>query len=280
MRKVFLLFFLSQIALALPMSNPADPLLFSNGLIPGDARNVFCWDDAFSFRFGFYGDYVYDRNYNIKESVFSYDRSFRSSFMTSAASLTANVWKKIEMEAILGATNMSFMINGGALSSDTTLISLELSPSFSWGLVGRGILWECCNLVVGSEIQYQRSRPTVRRFIRHASSDVMHFRLGDRAVFEDWQAAIGVTYRVRSHGIDCAPYVGFTLAGGNLDFGDDAEVTFQGTNVLYTFKAMRPNNLTGFSVGITMVVMEQVSLNVESRSGDQKALCVNGQIRF
>src|ERR1700722_316394 len=126
-------------AYALPVGNPSDASLLCDGLIweghCGDPCDpCLTWCDAFSFRLGFYGDYVFNRHLKVNHNDGNNNIEHTKIF-TNAAFLAANFWDRFDVFATLGATNIGIDTNLSAFDFITgPRIEVETNTHFSWSV--------------------------------------------------------------------------------------------------------------------------------------------------
>lgn len=261
MKKLFFaisLFFLSKLS-ALPLGNPADPSLLTDGIIyMGGEKFGFCHED-FSFRAGFYGDYVYNRH--AKVEFLGRDREFgRFQIFTNAGYFVFNIWNKLDLFATLGASNISVQLNGGIFGpSPGRQISSESSTCFSWSVGSRLALYEICSTVLGVEAQYFDMRPHIYRSTIGSLTSVYDVT---NTHYKEWQFGAGIAHKIDHF----APYIGAKWS--NVHFFDSIP------------GPIRNKKKFGYAIGVSIIACLKASLGVEVRLADEKALFVNGQIRF
>jgi len=258
---------------ALPVGNPSDASLLSDGFVQegfcGDPCDpCLSWCDAWSFRVGFYGDYVFNRHLETDA-----DRHIeRFNLNTNAGLLVLNVWDRVDVFATLGASNFALSTNASAFNPALAgvVVDLESETEFSWSVGGRATLWEFGCTSLGIEGQYFAFRPDVTRvtiedtFSNYPDSDTS---------YREWQVGLGISHRINI----LVPYVAVKWSHQNLSF-KGATVTVGGTPVPL-------NNLTndkcwGYAVGVSLVDCEKMSVTAEARFADEKAFHVNAQLRF
>jgi major outer membrane protein len=271
----------SGAAYALPVGNPSDASLLCDGLIweghcgdPCDPSLTWC--DAFSLRVGFYGDYVFNRH--LKDDTNELDKKIeRTEIYTNAAFLAANFWDRFDIFSALGASNISINTNASVFNNafNGTRFELETDSRFSWSLGGRGTIWECGCTSLGAEVQYFFTQPKVRRLSIAAIDSIYPSHID--AKYREWQIGAGLSHRINIF----VPYIAVKWSHAKLDF-DNAVFSFVNPATIGGVELVDLDNRRGwgFAVGVSLVDCEKTSLTVEGRFGDEKALYVNGQIRF
>jgi len=267
---------------ALPVGNPSDASLLCDGLLwEGHCGNpcdpCLGWSDAFSIRFGFYGDYVFNRH--LRNDNKSYRKQIEhSQLFTNAGLITANFWDRLDIFTALGATNLFIDTNASAYA-DTAFtgarVVIDTETDFSWSLGARGTIWECGCTTLGAEFQYFETKPHVSR-VTIASTDSIYPSNVD-AKYREWQFGVGLAHRINIF----VPYVAVKWSRVRLNF-DRATFPFTtpidaGTAILYKEENKKD---WGYAVGVSLVDCEKASLTIEGRFAGEKALYVNGQVRF
>jgi len=266
-----LTFLISGSAFALPIGNPWEASIMCDGI---------CWEgncgdycdpclslcDAWSFRFGFYGDYVFNHDMNCdtcegKPTIHDVE------FYTNAGYLAFNLWDRVDLFATLGATRIYIETNLGFIRpGDNARDFLETDTSFSWSVGGRGTIWECGCLGVGIEGQYFRSKPDIN-FVREENNSSVYMN-GEKLKYHEWQVGLGAAYRINIAYCSTAliPYIGIKWNRAWLEDIDQDD-----------FKS---NRYFGYAIGATLLGCNKGSITVEGRFLNEKAVYVNGQVRF
>lgn len=218
---------------ALPVGNPSDASLLADGFVWQRACPDFCdpcttWCDWFSFRLGFYGDYVFNRHLEVRES--GRDAIIEDcEIFTNAAYLIVNIYERADIFCTLGVSNLFIDTNVDAFSTFAGLPelsrgTLDSVSAFSWSLGARVTLWECGCTSVGAEGQYFQTNPDLRRvsFLFTNDSGIISI-YNDRffqAKYQEWQAGVGISHRFHF----LCPYLAVKWSGARVSF-DDATFT-------------------------------------------------------
>lgn len=263
-------------AFALPVGNPSDASLLCDGLIweghCGDPCDpCLSWCDAWSFRVGFYGDYVFNRHLEVDNDAIDNPDIEHAEIYTNAGYFAFNMYDRFDVFATLGATNLRLETNASAFRGTTnSRFVLETETAFSWSIGARATIWECGCTSLGAEGQYFRTCPDIRYVdVGYTSGNYPDGILDAR--YWEWQVGLGVAHRINMF----VPYVAVKYSRGHLDL-DTASLTSP-TATLYNSDTKKH---WGYAVGVSLVDCEKASLTVEGRFADEKALHVNGQIRF
>ena len=295
MKKLFLTaltILTSGAAFALPVGNPADASLLCDGICWEGHCGDMCdpcltWCDAFSVRFGFYGDYVFNRNLELDGHG---DRDVqKTSLTTNAAYFAGNFYDRLDVFVTLGTTSLSLEGNTAIWATQGTAVAnnqvapdvfnIDTESAFSWSAGLRGTLWECGCTTVGAEFQYMQTNPN----LNSGWTAIQYDNPNDiSARYKEWQFGLGISYRINF----LVPYAAVKVAGAKYDLGNVANPfvslnsagTANATNtVLFDLKS---GNTWGYAFGVTLIDCEKMSLTGEARFGDERAFHFNGQIRF
>lgn len=276
-----LVFLTSGAAYALPVGNPSDASLLCDGLfIEGHCGDpcdpCLSWLDAFSVRIGFYGDYVFNRHMEVDDNARDCDVE-DTKINTNAGFLAVNFWDRFDIFATLGATNIFVETNERAFGlANSGRFEIETETHFSWSLGIRGTIWECGCTTLGGEAQYFYTNPDITRLTQEDTFSV--YPSGFSAKYREWQIGLGIAHRINM----LVPYAAVKLSHSQFRL-DDTVVSgfFNGTVpasvILYDLESKKR---WGFAIGVSFVDCEKASLTVEGRWGDEKAVHINGQIRF
>ncbi|MFC2049139.1 hypothetical protein ACFLR2_00485 [Chlamydiota bacterium] len=271
-------------AYALPVGNPWDASLLSNGVFCA-GRDPNCCDpcsslwEAVSVRIGFYGDYVFDHH----TRVHNRNRSgtiHSTKLFTNAGCITLNFLERLDLFSTLGTSELKFetraSVLGGVGAND--IVRFETSTHFSWSVGARGTLWQCGCFGIGAEAQYFQTQPRLN-FIAGEADNAFYFPNGDHAKYQEWQVGLGASYRVNIGWCSTAlvPYAAVKWDRVHVDFNNRvATATFD----TYTLFNLRNRPEWGYAIGITLVGCNKASVTVEGRFADENAVHVNTQFRF
>lgn len=263
MKKTVLLFFVIPVAgWSLPIGNPADPSLYPKGLWTHSSD---CckpsWGDV-SLRAGYYGDFVFNRHVTRTNHQGVIEQLQMN---TNAGLLTVNFGQRIDVFGTLGATHVEAVTH--SVHGDYRA-ELEYDTNFSWSVGSRAVLWKWGKATLGAEGQYFAYRPRIMRYTKIGIDSVYPDNYA-HARFYEWQAGLGLSYCICSF----VPYIAIDWSYINVN--DENTVLFG--SVLSNFKSQK--NI-GYAVGVTLVDDDRATLSIEGRWADEKACCVNGQLRF
>ncbi len=267
-------------AYALPVGNPADASLLTDGLVwegfCGDpCDSCLNWCDTFSVRAGFYGDYVFNRHLHVETGHDDEGNNIEhSKLSTNAGYLALNIWDRFDIFTALGTSNFCMDTNARTLGGPSgERFALESNSSFSWSVGGRATLWECACTTLGLEGQYFRFNPEVKRATLAATNSIYpdestHFR------YHEWQVGLGLAHRINIF----VPYVAVKWSQARVNF-HDTTLAFT-ADVRDTLNKLENRKDWGVATGVSLIDCEKASLTVEGRWIDEKALYISGQIRF
>lgn len=245
--------------LALPIGNPAEPALFTEGCL----FNNCCWSECFSFRIGYYGDFVYNRHLT-RSSATSHGQFDNSTLNTNAGLLALNFWKRVDIFATLGAST-------GSVSSRSNFIGFGrfdavYGSNFSWSVGGRAVLWQCGCTFLGVEGQYFSTHMPLSRFVTLGAGSAYP---NSTTFYSEWQVGGAIAHRINM----LVPYIGVKYS---RSFLDNRGIVVLGSTL--------PNNKSrkhwGYAVGVTLVDRAIATVTAEGRFADEKAFHINAQVRF
>ena len=250
---------------ALPVGNPSEASLFSQ---ESSARS-----DRIRFGFGFYGDYVFNRNLETKTGK----KIDYSQISTNAGYLVVNFWETVDLFAALGATQFAFNTSLAPFNSTNRSPRFDFTSltTFSWSLGARATLWQYKRLALGLEGQYFSANPSPKvLFIRTNVDDYPDS--SRKRTYSEWQIGTGISYRYNPYFV---PYVAVKYSRAFWNFDNQ---TFLVTGTQATLPSFRNSKNWGYAVGATLapILAKKFALTVEGRFADETAVYVNGQIRF
>lgn len=282
--KKFILFCLSLLLIpaleALPLGNPADPLLYPFGIIMGCEDPCAC-GPIWHIRAGYYGDFVYDRKLSVNRPAFRRGVIRKTTLRTNAAHLTLNFYDTVDLYATLGQTQLSLYANEqsfGALAPFQGILSTN--THFSWSIGARAVLltWRC--FTIGLEGQYFQTCTRLNDYFDSNGGTLSYFNENNQRTYTDWQLGGGLAYTIQnwSPSLGLTPYIGIRGGRAKFDTNDFTFVNRSGTTI--TFRDMSSHLLWGYAAGATLNFCDCIGFTVEGRWGNEKALHVNGQITF
>lgn len=293
MKKLFAIFAALSIysmTYALPVYNPEEPALI---------RNLFiCCETNWGFELGYRGDFVFDRQLQIKTKINIGDllkkvNDYRRS--TNAAQVTLNLWDWLDVYGWVGGAQTSFeaqvqyaslTIIPGALTLSN--FSGQTKEEFAYGCGVRGILWKCGLTAIGIDLQYAHARARFENLNINGipvEDVLLHFNTSSPVTpgqfslrTQEYQAAIGI-----SHRIGCLiPYA--TLKMSRVKGGFNGPLFTQNpvqTGVNYSPRLrLRSQRFVGFALGATFIDDERFQVTAEARFIDEKAMTIAGGFRF
>lgn len=273
-------FLINSLAIALPVGNPSEASLVTDGFLweghysnPCDPCSSWC--DAWSIRTGFYGDYVFNRHMELEGKGNPKVENYQ--VFSNSAIIVVNFWDRVDLFTTLGATHIFMSSNPSSFDPDATgtaqPFEIEGSTDFSWSVGIRSTIWECGCTSLGGEAQYFATK-----------SQITRMSAGDDAVYPDdqlnlkqydWQIGLGVAHRINM----LIPYAAVKWAHARTNF-DDIKNIRVGTVDIVELKQLEQSKKWGYALGVSFVDCEKACITVEGRFADEKAVHVNGQIRF
>lgn len=273
---------------ALPLMNPSEASLLCDGVFWEGHCGDLCdpcltWCDAFSVRFGFYGDYEFNRYMIVDGSNSSRAAVDVTSIYTNAAYFAANFWDRFDLFWTLGTSNFSLdadasVFNGTGATGNTpgtSRISLIGDEDFSWSIGARGTIWECGCTSFGIEFQWFQFRQKIKSLIQDATTTASPTKTSTVLTYQDWQIGLGVSHRINL----LVPYIGLTFGTAQAKFGDTL-LRASSNGDLFRLNSLKSDKVVGFAVGTSLVDCEKMSLTAEVDLARETAAFVNGQFRF
>ena len=146
-----------------------------------------------------------------------------------------------------------------------------------WSLGGRATLFQYQCLTLGLEGQYFATYPNVQRlYIAAGASSYPGDQL--KTHYNEWQLATGLSYR---YNFFFVPYVAVKYARSFWKLNDGNLFIIESNNNSFLYN-LRGRKHWGYAIGLTLcpMVSQKIAVTVEGRFPDEKALYVNGQMRF
>ena len=288
MQNLFLalvMFMIPTSLLALPLGNPGEASLHTNGVFWD--KNVWCdcepspsFFDAFNIRLGYYGDFVFDRHLKVDRKN-NRSQIHKTEINTNAVYLALGICNSFDLFGTIGASKIDISTPSSALGFqpigllNNPFVDIDTETTLSWsaGLRGTLLRWGC--LALGLEIQYFRTKPHLNS-INAPDFDTFYFVNEERPLYHEWQVGFGASYRINIADRSSAlvPYAG--IKWSHCRFTSDNEQT----PLLITLYDLENNRDWGYACGLTLLGYNKSSITVEARYRNEKALYVNGQFRF
>ncbi|MFN0064924.1 MAG: hypothetical protein ACKVOH_01670 [Chlamydiales bacterium] len=276
---------------ALPVGNPAEPALYTDGIF-WEGATACCdpcdpcasWCDWFSWRLGFYGDYVFNRHLETKATGAFAGEVERTTISTNAGLITVGICDTVDLFATVGVSNLQLITN------DKIFLVFDdfgkngdilFSPKFSWSVGARWAIISCGNFALGLEGQYFQFSPNMDRWLTQANDDqsFTYFNTNRGATYSEWQAGLGASYVIETcGGVNVVPYAAFQAAGAKLKW-NTTHITINGIDD-YNMRQLKESKTWGWALGSTIMFNDAFGLGVEGRWANEKAVYVNGQVRF
>lgn len=296
MKKFFIAIFcmLAQLPLqALPVTNPIESALYPEGLWiknrcdPEDLWYVgdcFDWCHTFSVRFGYWGNFVFNRNLQIQGEGFNGQGKViqETNIHTNAGILVFNFCEMVDLFATLGKSRMRLYTSerswNPAAGAEGTLLT---DSHISWSVGGKVAVfhWNCLDF--GFEGQYFQASPNFTQYISSFVGNYVAFDTNNDFKYREWQlgAVMAYTWLTRCPDIAVSPYVAakwahFQMTTHNFRF------IAQPSGFLFTIFDLKSHKSWGFAIGTTLVLYDVAGITVEGRFGDERAFHVNAQFCF
>ncbi|MFN0064925.1 MAG: hypothetical protein ACKVOH_01675 [Chlamydiales bacterium] len=268
---------------ALPVQNLADASLYSNGFWWGDNGCDPCdpcgsWCDAFSLRLGFYGDYVFNRHLETTVNGRRAGDIQTSTIMTNAGMAVINICDYIDLFGTVGVSNFWIKTPSQVFGFSNVQSELDFAPAMSYSGGLRATAWRCDCFVIGAEAQYFYSGPKLNYYLPYDTGVLTYFNSDTKMSYQEWQVAIGASYIFRNcANFEFVPYGAVQVSGGKWNFSDFSYVV---NEVTHQIPNLRPKKIVGFTFGMSAVLCDMIGMTVEGRWANEKAVHVNGQVRF
>jgi hypothetical protein len=270
-------FLATQTLSALPLMNPWDASLYTNGIFSKPVDKCKPWYLQFRARAGFYEDYVRDRKLKVDETHRK-KVVHQTLLRTDAAFIALNHSELFDLFATLGRTRIEVIATRSvwAISPESNQFTfLPEDPAFVWSVGGRLSLLEYRCLCLGIEGQYFTTNPNINSFrVEGMTIEVPkgHFN------YKEWQVGLGAAYKMQ---VFCptssvVPYVGLKWS--------DVRTTTHHLNDLPSgadeFFDLKNQRHFGYAVGFSFVWKALASVTLEARFLDERAYHLNAQIAF
>jgi major outer membrane protein len=272
-------FLFASTASALPVGNPSEINLFNSGASRCDGcTSIFCFSDNYNclnFAVGFYGDYVFNRH---MKTVTHKDVDTTRLF-TNAGYLAVSLFDRMEFFTALGVTRLSLNTSLGAFNQidPHPLFEVESQTAFSYNLGAHLLLLRYQCLTCGLEGQYFSTEPNIKRL--YIAAGAVSYP-GDQLItrYHEWQLAATVAYHYNDFFV---PYAGLKYASSFWKLNNGRRFIIESNTNTFLHNLKNEKNV-GYAIGLTLCPLgpKKIAATVEARFSDEKALYVNGQMRF
>lgn len=261
MKKATLLFFLCFITRIYS-------LYYGSPNLPDTAvEGFFIPKDFFlGVKVGFQADYVFDKSLKVASSKSARKIDDFNYYMQQGV-LTLNFVDRFEVFGSLGSIRFHIEPRNTSVIRQT----YETNNTFTWGLGGRGILFEFSKAVLGVDFKYQASSP---HFDLMAQNGVPIESVGDAVLrYREWQIGLGLSYTVDIF----TPYIGaiYTQSTGQYKYLPH--------NLLPNHKrhfSVNSRKKFGMAVGTTISTGKIFELDLEARMINETAVSAAANVRF
>lgn len=270
---------------ALPVNNPYDPAMFSEGLIESCCPLLSC--DYFNVRIGYCQDEVWNRH--MQSTIKHNHANIKSTEISTSSGLIAlNFLGWCNLFANLGASSFEvttpdltfFNSEGG-----NPLVTVTTETHFSYTLGAQFLIWNRGPFFFGCEGKYFFSNPRITMinepfaswFVTYPEPDV-HLK------YKEWQIDFALGCRVPfACYFDAIPYAAFYAAHATIDMGNTTEqiTAFIPLEIhTITLPNLRTRRNWGYALGIDLVAAQLCSLGIEARFIGERAFSFKAQTRF
>lgn len=292
---------------ALPTFNPMGPALLKEGFFfdCGEERDCcqpvpemdWCdftnWCDKdlaemFGIRLGYYGNFVFDRKLEVDDSQAPEANKgatvHQTSLNTNSAFLGVSMMDRFELFTTLGASRAYLRAVGAVFGPDVdTNVEHELwtDSDFAWSIGGTAILWSCDCIAVGFNGQYFKTTPSISKLVSNEDDDFsVDMVKGHDFKYSEWQVSLGASWWVHlssTGDTGLVPYFSLKYAQAKAESNRyESGVKANITNIWN----LESSQGFGYVLGATLVGGNRTNITVEGSWLNEKAVHVNGQIRF
>jgi hypothetical protein len=291
MKKLLTIFFLllgCTTAFALPVANPAEASLMTCGFFSQQGGfdsydTCFKWVNAWRFRIGYSGDFVFNRHMKINGSGFGHGKNIEKfQLNTNAGYLAVNFADLVDLYSTYGATKMHLVTNETSWQAIANSVSsFNWHSTFSWSVGGRATLFQCKNFFLGIEGQYFQTKPKLDYFVSIFLSPQFQYFNHTCSKYSEWQVGGGVSYAFTSCicNFSLLPYMAVKWARSCLNTGN-LTFTQLSNSTLVTLFNLKAAKQWGYAVGVTACYCNMFCITTEGRWGDETAFNVNGNFTF
>ena len=279
---------------ALPLVNPADSVMYTNGIFwhDGDRSSDWpctddCWLDSFSMRFGFYGDYVFNRNLKINYATVNSQwgswedggNFIKTALSTNAGTVCINFRDWIEAYAAFGVSTIFWELNTNDITgSGDFWADVAFSPSVSYTVGATAPIFHKGGFVLGVQAQYFYLKESKGQGVRWCQLfQLIHYD-NAQPKYVEYQGAVAASYNFESEYLSFIPFVGIQFSGvdWNLTKLDDlySDLT------VFRFPRARQQKVVGWTLGNSIILCNRGGVTAEARFANEKALHVSGQLVF
>ena len=235
--------------------------------------------DFLSLRFGYYGDFVFNRKLKVDGRGTGFHKNISSTkLFTNAGYLVLNICDRVDLFSTLGETRLSVATNGltwsRAANYQTYFNSKE---SFSWSAGARLMLLHRGPWLLGMEGQYFTSHCPIDFFSNYVDERARYPR--NHSKYLEWQLGVGLSYTI----CPCSAFTVVPYTG--LKWDKCKYITHQfrfidGSGIANTIFNLKAQRYWGIPLGVTVMFNAAFSLEVETRWLDERAFTAKAQMQF
>ena len=280
---------------ALPLVNPADSVMYTNGICwhQGENSRCFpscdydCWLDSFSMRFGLSGDYVFNRNIEVRHALVGGSGRLSpeggdfmtTTIMTNAGTFCVNYADWIEAYVGFGVTNFSISASSSIFAHENPILSVhDFSPTVSYLVGAAAPIWQEGNFILGIQAQCFYAYPDANCSFTHQLGTLYYFSSGDRAKYFEYQGAIAMSYSFEYELLSIVPFGGIQFSGLSWNLSSINNRLIDAST--YFFPKAHEQQVVGWTIGTSMYLCNRGGVTAEARFANEKALNVSGQLVF
>lgn len=260
-------------AYASPVLNPAAPALNTDGLF------YCCPDSCWALRAGFRGDYVFNRK--LEDAAHTIDRY---SLYSNEAVLTLNLWEKVDIYGLVGATSQDWnskWTDRPSIAAPTVRYeSVTYATETIWGAGLKIVLLEwdwtchCGRSFISAAVDYEAVN-SANCTTGTDNGVVFNQAVIPHTSYQETQVSLAWGHRVKN----LVPYIGVKWSNARSNMTRTSFTTARSPAPL-VFQDMKSRQHWGWVVGTSLVDVGRMTVSAEARFIDETAMTVTGSFRF
>ncbi|MCH9703427.1 MAG: hypothetical protein K0U13_01415, partial [Chlamydiae bacterium] len=287
---------------ALPVGNPAAASLLCDGILweghCGDACDpnlTIC--DAFSIRYGFWGNYQFNRYMYVEDREPKRDLDVVR-VSSNAFYAAFNFWDRFDIFGTFGGTKIQAWGDSGIwqqgidntqiTGTGQSLFHFQTTTGLSWSVGGRATVWECGCTSIGVEGQYFQVRPMFTFYDEYNNNSAQGvtermrqaFGNGYTVKYYDWQVGLGIAHRINM----LVPYAAIRWSGAALMTGKpqlvSSGLTDFGVANGVDLGNVKSQKTTGYAVGVSLTDCQKMALTVEADFASSLEMSIIADFRW
>lgn len=232
------------------------------GIATGAQEGVFfkC-SDLVGIKVGYLGDITLDKSLSTssKRSLLSIESFFSQ---REQGTVTINFINRFEVYSSLG----SMRLKAEPKINKNSQLTLATANQFTWGLGGRGVIFDYQKVSLGIDIKYQSFSPCMK--YAHNNSAPQELYKKARLKYREWQIGLGASYDNPCF----SPYIGALYNQTSARF---SELFTQKTALFF-----HSRKKFGMAAGVMISSGKVFELDLEARMICENAVSACGNFRF